>query len=108
MNGKTSKQTTAAKYRSVRTLTRLRPQPGRPMPKKGLDHHNKCGTDEPAGHPSGGSTDPTRGPIQRGGNMATIRSYVFARHVRVEASSMLAVFRSGRLVKQGRGLSAWF
>lgn len=40
--------------------------------------------------------------------MATIRSYVFARHVRVEASSMLAVFRNGRLAKHGRGLSAWF
>ncbi len=40
--------------------------------------------------------------------MATIRSYVFWRHARVEASSMLAVFRNGRLTKSGNGIDVWF
>jgi regulator of protease activity HflC (stomatin/prohibitin superfamily) len=40
--------------------------------------------------------------------MATIRSYIFIRHARVEASSLLAVYRKGRLAKHGRGLSVWF
>jgi regulator of protease activity HflC (stomatin/prohibitin superfamily) len=40
--------------------------------------------------------------------MATIQSYMILRHARVEASSMLAVFRNGRLAKHGRGLSVWF
>lgn len=40
--------------------------------------------------------------------MATIRSYVFWRHARVEASSMLVVFRNGRLTKSGNGIDVWF
>jgi regulator of protease activity HflC (stomatin/prohibitin superfamily) len=40
--------------------------------------------------------------------MATIRRYWLFNHARVEASAFLAVFRSGRAVKSGRGLAVWF
>lgn len=40
--------------------------------------------------------------------MATIRSYPFLRNARVEASSMLVVYRNGTVAKSGRGLSVWF
>lgn len=40
--------------------------------------------------------------------MANLRSYGLFKHVRVESSSHLAVFRKGRLARFGRGLDAWF
>ena len=40
--------------------------------------------------------------------MATIRSYVFLRHARVEASSTLVVYRNGQVTRSGNGISAWF
>jgi regulator of protease activity HflC (stomatin/prohibitin superfamily) len=40
--------------------------------------------------------------------MATIRSYVFMRHARVEASSMLVVFQNGQVTRSGSGISVWF
>lgn len=40
--------------------------------------------------------------------MATIRSYPFVRYARVEASSLLVVFRNGRIARSGRGMGVWF
>ncbi len=40
--------------------------------------------------------------------MADIRSYWFIRHLRADSSSYVLVYKSGSLVRSGRGLSHWF
>src|SRR5215469_12131089 len=40
--------------------------------------------------------------------MADISNFVFARHLRADASAYILHFRRSRLVRQGRGLAFWF